>query len=53
MVPTRLVNQQASHAAHTPLLGGGARPGIGGNIQISAVFGDDHYVLRGTITEAA
>ena len=26
---------------------------IGGRIQISAVFGDDHYVLRGTVTEAA
>jgi len=26
---------------------------IGGTIQISAVFGDDHYVLRGTVTEAA
>ena len=26
---------------------------IGGTIQISAIFGDDHYVLRGTITEAA
>ncbi len=26
---------------------------IGGTIQISAVFGDDHYVLRGTATEAA
>jgi transcriptional regulator with XRE-family HTH domain len=26
---------------------------IGGQIQISAVFGDDHYVLRGTVTEAA
>lgn len=26
---------------------------IGGHIQISAVFGDDHYVLRGTVTEAA
>ena len=26
---------------------------IGGRIQISAVFGDDHYVLRGTGTEAA
>jgi transcriptional regulator with XRE-family HTH domain len=25
----------------------------GGQIQISAVFGDDHYVLRGTVTEAA
>ncbi len=24
---------------------------IGARIQISAVFGDDHYVLRGTITE--
>jgi hypothetical protein len=24
---------------------------IGGRIQISAVFGDDHYILRGTITE--
>jgi hypothetical protein len=26
---------------------------IGGRIQISAVFGDDHYILRGTVTEAA
>ena len=26
---------------------------IGGTIQISAVFGDDHYILRGTATEAA
>jgi DNA-binding XRE family transcriptional regulator len=26
---------------------------IGGHIQISAVFGDDHYILRGTATEAA
>jgi hypothetical protein len=26
---------------------------IGGHIQISAVFGDDHYILRGTVTEAA
>jgi DNA-binding XRE family transcriptional regulator len=26
---------------------------IGGRIQISAIFGDDHYVLRGTDTEAA
>ena len=26
---------------------------IGGQIQISAVFGDDHYILRGTATEAA
>jgi DNA-binding XRE family transcriptional regulator len=26
---------------------------IGGRIQISAVFGDDQYVLRGTATEAA
>jgi DNA-binding XRE family transcriptional regulator len=26
---------------------------IGGQIQISAVFGDDQYILRGTITEAA
>jgi hypothetical protein len=26
---------------------------IGGQIQISAVFGDDHYILRGTVTEAA
>jgi len=26
---------------------------IGGQIQISAVFGDEHYVLRGTVTEAA
>ena len=26
---------------------------IGGTIQISAVFGDDHYLLRGTVTEAA
>ena len=26
---------------------------IGGTIQISAVFGDDHYILRGTVTEAA
>lgn len=26
---------------------------IGGHIQISAVFGDDLYVLRGTATEAA
>jgi DNA-binding XRE family transcriptional regulator len=26
---------------------------IGGTIEISAVFGDDHYVLRGTATEAA
>lgn len=25
---------------------------IGGQIQISAVFGDDHYILRGTVTEA-
>jgi DNA-binding XRE family transcriptional regulator len=26
---------------------------IGGRIQVSAVFGDDQYVLRGTTTEAA
>ena len=26
---------------------------IGGQIQISAVFGDDLYILRGTVTEAA
>ena len=26
---------------------------IGGTIQISAVFGDDHYILHGTVTEAA
>ena len=26
---------------------------IGGTIQISAVFGEDHYILRGTVTEAA
>jgi DNA-binding XRE family transcriptional regulator len=26
---------------------------IGGTIQISAVFGDDQYILRGTVTEAA
>jgi len=26
---------------------------LGGQIQISAIFGDDHYVLRGTVTEAA
>lgn len=26
---------------------------LGGTIEISAVFGDDHYVLRGTVTEAA
>ena len=26
---------------------------IGGTIQISAVFGDDLYILRGTVTEAA
>ncbi|HEY5879293.1 MAG TPA: helix-turn-helix transcriptional regulator [Nakamurella sp.] len=26
---------------------------IGGQLQISAVFGDDHYVLRGTGTDAA
>jgi len=26
---------------------------IGGAIQISAVFGGDHYLLRGTVTEAA
>jgi DNA-binding XRE family transcriptional regulator len=26
---------------------------IGGRIQISAVFGDDLYILRGTATEAA
>ena len=26
---------------------------IGGTIQISAIFGDDHYILRGTVTEAA
>jgi DNA-binding XRE family transcriptional regulator len=26
---------------------------IGGIIQISAVFGDDQYILHGTITEAA
>ena len=25
---------------------------IGGQIQISAIFGDDHYILRGTATEA-
>jgi transcriptional regulator with XRE-family HTH domain len=24
---------------------------IGSRIQISAVFGDDHYILRGTVTE--
>jgi DNA-binding XRE family transcriptional regulator len=26
---------------------------LGGRIQISAVFGDDLYILRGTVTEAA
>lgn len=26
---------------------------IGGQLQIAAVFGDDHYVLRGTGTDAA
>lgn len=26
---------------------------LGGHIQISAVFGDDHYVLRGPVTGAA
>jgi DNA-binding XRE family transcriptional regulator len=26
---------------------------IGGHIQISAVFGDDLYILRGTVTKAA
>jgi hypothetical protein len=26
---------------------------IGGHTQISAVFGDDFYILRGTVTEAA
>jgi DNA-binding XRE family transcriptional regulator len=26
---------------------------IGGHIQVSAVFGDDLYILRGTITDAA
>jgi hypothetical protein len=26
---------------------------IDGTIQISAVFGDNHYILRGTATEAA
>jgi transcriptional regulator with XRE-family HTH domain len=26
---------------------------VGGYIQISAVFGDDLYILRGTVTEAA
>jgi transcriptional regulator with XRE-family HTH domain len=26
---------------------------IGGQIQMSAVFGDDLYILRGTVTEAA
>ena len=26
---------------------------IGGQIQISAIFGDDQYILRGTVTEAA
>ena len=26
---------------------------IGGHIQISAVFGDELYILRGTVTEAA
>jgi DNA-binding XRE family transcriptional regulator len=26
---------------------------LGGHIQISAVFGDDYYVLRGTNTDAA
>jgi hypothetical protein len=25
---------------------------IGGTIQTSAVFGDDHYILRATATEA-
>ena len=25
---------------------------LGGHIQISAVFGDDLYILRGTVTEA-
>lgn len=24
---------------------------IGGHIQISAVFGDDHYTLHGTVTK--
>jgi hypothetical protein len=41
------------HTGHGP--GAVARhvQAIGGRIQISAVFGDDHYVLRGTVTEAA
>jgi DNA-binding XRE family transcriptional regulator len=26
---------------------------IGGHIQVSAVFGDDLYILRGTVTDAA
>jgi hypothetical protein len=26
---------------------------IGGTIQVSAIFGGDHYILRGTVTEAA
>jgi hypothetical protein len=26
---------------------------IGGHFQISVVFGNDHYVLRGTVTETA
>jgi transcriptional regulator with XRE-family HTH domain len=26
---------------------------LGGHIQISAVFGDDHYIPRGTVTDAA
>jgi hypothetical protein len=26
---------------------------IGGQIQISVVFGDELYILRGTVTEAA
>lgn len=26
---------------------------LGGQIQVSAVFGDDHYILRGTGTSAA
>jgi hypothetical protein len=33
--------------------GEGGEGGEGGAIQISAVFGDDHYILRGTVTEAA
>ena len=41
-------------AARRPVIGQARYvQAIGGHIEISAVFGDDHYILRGTVTEAA